>query len=235
MKILPILSVLAAFVTFPFSAQATVIYSQYSMFWDALGDKFVDDYESPLYQYIQNDVDMSAVHNETKYVTTGWPDINVVSRGALWLPAYYTSGGGGSVLLDFTSTSVSNSLGIFGVGINFKNVDVSDFDGAPVVDLDEFSAFVTFGDGLSENFILPSGVFADDFFWGITSIRGIKTIHFGLWDGVPVQSDTSFVLHDLTIGSQKTIVSEPSHIWMMVVLFLGILLLRRSTKNLTAE
>jgi hypothetical protein len=218
--------ILTLLALFSYAAMATTIHHNETDFKSYLGEVFIDDYDSVGYQFIQTDAQMSAVHNETKYTATGWPDTNLVSQPSILESHYYCAGCNGSFLLDFKSASLADEHGIFGVGINFKNIDVSDFDGSPVVDLPEYSAFVIFGDDVTENFILPSGPFAANHFWAITSERRIKTIHFGLWGGLSTQ-EGGFVLQDLTIGNKKTEVSEPSQLVLVCIGIVGLFIRRK--------
>jgi len=204
---------------------ATTIFSDETDFRNTLAKTFVDDYESDAYQFLQNNTDMSGVHNETQYISTGSPDSNIVSD-AFWGDSYYCAGCNGSFLLDFTNTSLSNESGIFGVGINFLNVDrVDDNAGDPPITIPKYSAYVTFGNNVTENFSLPSGPWPETHFWGITSAEGIKSIHFGFWDGVATQ-EGDFAIFDLTIGNQKSSVPEPSAI-MFLCLGIATILIRR--------
>lgn len=204
----------------------TIFYNQHA-FNNKLGQKFIDDYESEKYQFVQNDHDMSAVHNETKYIATGNPDTNIVSEPFLG-DRVYCAGCNGSFLLDFTTTSLSDASGIFGVGINFLNVDrVDDNAGDPPITIPKYSAYVTFGNDLAENFILPSGPWPETHFWGITSTDGIKSIHFGFWDGMATQ-EGDFGLLDLTIGKHKSNVPEPNELMLLCLGFIAIMFRRKT-------
>jgi hypothetical protein len=225
MKNIILLKIVSCLFFFSCTTTAMTIYTDEVDFNNHIGQRFTDDYDSEGYQFLQTNEQMSAVHNQTKYAATGFPDINIVSQITTGESHYYCAGCNGSFQLDFTDTSLSDEQGIFGVGINFKHVDTSDFDGNPVVDFPDYVAYVTFGNNSVENFTLPAGLSSTEFFWAITSEDRIQTIHFGLRDGLPTQ-EGDFSLLDLTIGNKKSAVSEPN---ALLLLFLGItsILIRR--------
>jgi hypothetical protein len=209
-----------------YTVNAATIFLDETALRSTLGETFIDDYESDAYQHVQNNNDMDNVFNQTKYIPTGHPDINIVGE-TFWSDHYYCAGCNGSFLLDFTGTSLSTELGIYGIGINFFNVDrIDDNAGDPPVSIPKYSAYVTFGNNLSENFLLPSGPWPDTHFWGITSDQGIKSIHFGFLDG-RVTQDGDFGILDLTIGNQKAALPEPSAIILLCMGVVGILIRRR--------
>jgi hypothetical protein len=127
------------------------------------------------------------VFGQTKYKTTtpfGINGFNIIFERTAGNYSY-CAGCNGSFLLDFTSTTVGNSLGVFGVGFDILN------------DTDYF-AYVTFGDDSTEDFSL-----ATQEFWGITSDKSIKSINIGLQGG-GATINGSIVIDNLTIGSKST-------------------------------
>lgn len=169
-----------------------------SSFEAAISDAIVDDYSDSGYGLSQSvsDVAMSAVIGETSYTATGFLNNNqVLPNPNLQGNPYYCAGCNGSFVLDFTSTSIGTSSGVFGAGFNFFNT-------APDAVL--YTAFVTFGDGSTMNFGLPSEpLFPADAFFGITSVKGVSSIALGLADGQTTQSG-NFGLDNLTIGCDPT-------------------------------
>lgn len=154
----------------------------------SLGTMVVDDYENGAYVFVQSDADMSSVLGETQYTSTGHVNNNIV-----WDSAgnhLYCAGCNGSFLLDFSSTSVSTGSGVFGVGFEYFNNG------------DQYTAFVTYGDGSQANIGIPGGTGASDMvFIGLTSDLLISSIHLGLLDG-GTSVGGSFALDNLTIGSR---------------------------------
>ena len=168
--------------------QAANLFSSRVNFESQLNSLITDDYSNAGYQFLQNDAAMSNVLKETKYTATGIPNLNIVSA------QQYCAGCNGSFNLNFTSTSVGSSLGVFGVGLNIVS------NQAPF-----YNAFATYGDGTSENFILGS---AGSFF-GITSDKLINNVSFGLANGGTTTSG-GFQIDNLTIGSSTAqAVPEP--------------------------
>jgi hypothetical protein len=132
------------------------------------------------YGFSQNDATMSAVLGETDYTSTGFPNHNLVPNG------YYCAGCNGSFQLGFTTTSVGDASGVFGVGIDI----LSNSQSLP------YHAFVTFGDASTIDYLLPGA----GTFWGINSPLNIASIDFGLINGGTTVSG-SFAIDNLTIGS----------------------------------
>jgi hypothetical protein len=71
-----------------------------------------------------------------------------------------------------------------------------------------YHAFVTYGDGTTENFALDSAAFSAWEFFGITSDQLIASVHLGLENGIATTGGY-FGLNNLTIGSDVAI-PEPS-------------------------
>ncbi len=192
---------------------ATSIFSDRSTFEVEVDTFIVDDYSAPGYFAgdqldlgtfdIHSDANMSSIIGETKYTTTGFSDNNLIVNQSSGDPAY-CAGCNGSFLLDFTSTSVGSSSGVFGVGFDIEDI---------AQDVFGTFAFVTFGDGSTNNFFLPE---QQDVFWGITSDLLISSIHFGLEDGLPNTENSvqRMALDNLTIasGGTATPVPEPASI-----------------------
>ena len=180
------------------SVNATIINNR-TTFEASLGLSVTDDYENASYVLSQSNAVMSGVLGETQYTTTGYINHNLVfgSSGE----QYYCAGCNGSFLLDFTSTSVGTSDGVFGVGFDYFN-SISPL----------YHGFVTYGDGSTENFPFNQVGSSDLEFLGVTSDLLISSIHFGLINGGVTRSG-SFGLNDLTIGSAEVnSVPEPASI-----------------------
>lgn len=164
---------------------APVLYGNRAAFQSQLASSVTDDYSNPAYQFINSNANMSAVLGETNYQSTGFNNLNIVSGGA------YCAGCNGSFLLDFTSTSVGDANGVFGVGIDI----VWQSSSLP------YQALVTYGDNSTDDFVLGGA----GTFWGLTSSLDIKSIHFGLaGGGTTTDLNGSFGIDNLTIGSDGT-------------------------------
>ena len=209
-------------------AHAFTLFSDRMGFHNELGTFIVDDYSNPGYlagdridtptSDLHSDASMSAVIGETQYTTTGISNHNKITNQTTG-EFVYCAGCNNSYLLDFTSTSVGDSSGVFGVGLDI-------FDGQNVFGT---YAFVTFGNGSTENFLLPDV----NAFWGITSDLSIASIHFGLEDGGTNTSNSvqRMAMDNLTIGSKATSTPEPSALLGLGTLALaGGTLLRRRWK-----
>ncbi len=133
---------------------------------------------------------MNAIFGETRYSTTGFPDRNIVEYQAS--EVIYCAGCNGSVLLDFTGTSIGSANGVYGVGFYV------------IANTVPYVAFVTYGDNTTENVTLPVKNVQTPpppaNFWGITSGKLIRTIHVG-GDGGVADTSGPFAIASLTIGS----------------------------------
>ncbi|NES19035.1 MAG: PEP-CTERM sorting domain-containing protein [Symploca sp. SIO3E6] len=218
-SIFTLVGAVAVGVGFAGSAEAFSIFSDRSTFESQLDNFIVDDYSNPGYLAGDNfdginfdshtDTNISSIIGETQYTTTGFDNNNLIA-GQPGAP-YYCAGCNGSFLLDFTSTSVGNSSGVSGVGFDIEGTAEDVFGNF---------AFVTFGDGSSDNFFLPERV---DEFWGITSDLLISSIHFGLEDGgANTDNDVQrMALDNLTIGSSETATSVPEPASTLALLAFG--------------
>ena len=106
---------------------------------------------------------------------------------------FYCAGCNGSFRLTFTSTSVGTASGVFGVGMDIISNSPS---------TSPYTAFVTFGDNSTQDFLLPG----DGTFWGITDSTLIKSIHIALSNNGT--QGGYFVIDNLTIGASA--VPEPA-------------------------
>lgn len=180
-------------------------YSSSASFQSQLGTSVTDDYSNAGYIFIQNNATMSAVLGETDYQSTGFTDLNIVTGG------YYCAGCNGSFKLDFTSTSVGDANGVFGVGANYL------FNTG-------YFAFITFGDDSTAN-ILMTG---ETGFFGVTATEQIKSIHFGLTGGgTTTDASGSFAIDNLTIGNQGGQVPEPASLALLGLALAGLGATRR--------
>jgi hypothetical protein len=152
------------------SFAAPTVYSDRSSFMSAVGTTVTDNYTNPGYsipagQAALSDAAMSAVLGQTTYTTTGFSNWNNVNSNL----GLYCSGCNASFRLGFTSTSVGNSSGVYGMGF-----DIYISYG--------FYAYVTYGDDSTSSLAMPYSINNGDFF-GLTSANGIKSVNFGLANG----------------------------------------------------
>lgn len=190
------------------STQANALtFTDRSSFESSLTSLIVDDYENPAYVHTQSNLAMNSVRNETKYKPTG--NVNIINPNVVFGLGgnrRYCGGCNSSFLLYFATTSISENNAVDAVGFNYLNTGSNVVDPGPFL----YTAFVRYTDGSAENFQLPLTPFAEvpiDFF-GITSDKGIATIHFGKPDGVST-TRAYFAIDNLTIGQ---FVPEPSSI-----------------------
>lgn len=161
-----------------------------------LSTKITDDYSAYTVGDISNspslhvytDAGMSAVLGETDYRSTTFQDVNITFPFPPSGNLAYCAGCNGSFLLSFTSTSVGDATGVFGVG----------FD---ILEATNFHAFVVFGDNTTLDVALAS---LAPGFWGITADERIRSIHVGLANGAPTSSGAfdGISIDNLTIGRQ---------------------------------
>lgn len=187
------------------AAQAAgTTYNSRSAFEATLGASVTDDYENLGYRSnstltVFSDADMSAVLNETRYHSITFPSNNMVWKSATQYQ--YCAGCNGEYSMDFTSTSVGTSQGVFGVGFDVQLNAPTDANGLPM------HALVQYGDGASEEFQLPLHQWVGEtggYFFGLTSkslIRSISILNTG-------GSVGNFSHDNLTIGAAA--VPEPS-------------------------
>jgi hypothetical protein len=179
----------------PASATGT-IYTSRTAFEAALGRSLTDDFGAAYGSgfSVRSNAAMSAVLNQTTFQSTAYTDLNIVSGGR------YCAGCNGSFTLGFAATSFGTAAGVFGVG-------------ADLVYSSGYTAFVTYGDGSTENVATPVG----SSFFGITSTTGVKSIAYGLANG-GTTTGGSFSIDNLTIGASA--VPEPAS-WAMMIVGIG--------------
>jgi hypothetical protein len=189
------LAIAGAFALFigPQVLAVETVHGSRAAFEDMLGASVTDSYSNPGYVFVQNDAAMSAVLGETDYVSTGFNNLNIVLGGR------YCAGCNGSFRLIFTSTSVTEGNGVFGVGLD-------------IVSNSGYSALVSFGDGGTQLYALPGS----GNFWGITSTRQVSQIDFG--PGGNPSTSGYFQIDNLTIGA----VPEPQT-WALLIVGFGMI------------
>jgi len=205
-------------------SQSAMLYSDRTLFASTLSSSITDGYDDPPYTSdFYNNADMSAIIGETAYQSTGFTELNLVSGSGAG--RHYCSGCNGSFLLDFTSTSVGTSAGVFGVGFDIFG-DENVFG---------TTAFVTFGDGSTTNYAIPDASMGQFPFWGITDSLLIASIHFGGLDGATTQA-TRMALDNLTIGSMGDVsaIPVPAAFWLFGTALAGLAGLRRRAANRAA-
>lgn len=189
---------------------APTFYATRGAFESTLSVSVTDNYENAGYVFNQSNAAMSAVLGETDYRSTGFNDLNIVFSTVGGKA--YCAGCNGSFELSFTSTSVGGSGGVFGVGLDIGgNADSPDY-----------VAFITFGDGTTQEVDLPQG----SSFFGLTSTDLVRSIHFGLTGGGSTQ-DGSFFIDNLTIGGPGRTVPEPGGLALVGLALAAAGLMRR--------
>lgn len=206
MKTKQILAALAMVAAAAANAAGTT-YSSRGAFEATLGTSVTDDYEnlgyrSPSTLTVFTDAAMNAVLNETRYHSITFSGNNMVWKS---LTNYqYCAGCNGEYAMDFTGTSVGTAQGVFGVGFDVLLNAPSVANGLPM------HALVKYGDGASEDFVLPLHEWAGEkngFFFGVTSTSLISSI--SILNGAG--SVGNFSHDNLTIGAA---VPEPSALAM---------------------
>lgn len=190
-------------------AQAFTLFGDRTTFQSQLDTFIVDDYENPGYRKgdysdgpivdRHSEFSMNSVLGETRYKSTGWSTHIIYSPSGS--TRGYCAGCNGSFLLDFSQTSVSNKLGVFGAAFNL------------LVGTNYF-ANVVFGDNSQQDFSLaPVG----RGFWGITSDKQIKSMHLGLKGGGTTR-DGYITIDNLTVGSNSKSIPEPASTLGLLIL-----------------
>ena len=173
----------------PAQAATPTFYTNRTSFEAALGTTVTDDYGTPPYPAgfgIYNNAPFSAYLGETDYQSTGFANLNILSGGA------YCAGCNGSFQLSFLTTSVTQGgTGVYGVGLDIVRND----SWVPV----PYYAFITYGDGTTDDIALPVVPDGGLSFFGVTAPELIASIHFGLSGGGSTTSG-SFQIDNLTIG-----------------------------------
>lgn len=179
-------------------ADAATVYANQDVFLSIVGTSVTDGYQDAAYEQPDNvkgtftDARMSEILGETRYVTTGLANRSIVELQSG--EGVYCAGCNGSFRLDFTATSVGDQNGVYAVGFHV----VANQPTFPYV------AFVTYGDNTTGNFNLPVRSFQTPLpptlFWGISSSKKIRSIHFGGSSGTTITSG-GFAIDDLTIGA----------------------------------
>ena len=194
---------------FAAGVQAATIHNSSGSFTGAVGTAITDGFGVaegyPAGFGIYSNSTMNAYFGETRYVTTGFTDWNILSGGG------YCAGCNGSFLLDFTATSLGTAQGVYGVGMDILGNDT----GTP------YFAFITFGDDTTLNQALPAGVS----YFGITDPLLIKSIHFGLSGGGSTTGG-SFLIDNLTIAAAAQI-PEPASVMLLGSALAALAILRR--------
>lgn len=200
------------------TAQATLL-SDRTTFENMMATVITDDYSNPGYGFTMADDAFSDVLNETQYTSVKNSVIGNYNPDDA-SAQYYCAGCNGSFSLDFTSTSIGTDNGVYGVAFDYFYEPVSN----TLVDL---FAFVTFGDGSSENFALSQvNLDAENWnFFGVVSDQLISSLYVGLLDGKPTE-DASVGIDNLAIGAMA--VTEPSSVAGGVLVALSLLRLNRS-------
>jgi hypothetical protein len=184
---------------------STVTYNSASSFSAAIGPSITDNYESPGYQ--NGDIDnsstlhdfrnaaMDAVFNQTKYTPTEFLNTNGIlynSADNSWV--YYPYNG--TFTMNYQSTSLTVNNGVYGVGFNYYKYPGS-----------AYTAFVTFGDGSTEDFSIPDSGYSTVLsqYFGITSDLAIESIAIAGSNGQAFYAgNTFFEMDNLTIAASPT-------------------------------
>lgn len=211
-----------------FSASSTVFADRID-FDRVVQSQIIDSYSASTYGWSSNgyavltDAAMSSAFAETTYRVTFPRPFPSNLVGTVYLfdtDGAYCAGCNGSFELGFSKTSVSNSGGVFGVGL-----DIDYSVGNPLY------AFVTFGDGSHRDYLLPTTVAGGpNLFWGISSAIGIQTIHFGDISGT-YTDNSSLVIDNLTIGVAAVPEPETSALMIAGLVCVGAVIQRRKVKR----
>jgi len=187
-------------------ANAGIIFNDQADFENSITNAIVDDYSNAEYKYINTDLEMSSVLGETVYRSTQFIDHNIVDS-----LDFYCAGCNGSFFLDFTSTSIGNYEGVYGVGFNYFNYVPS-----------TFYAFITYGNGSTESVLLNEVPLYNplEAFIGITSELKISYISIGLENGENTNIG-NVGIDNLTIGTSIP-VPEPSTFAIFAIGIIGL-------------
>lgn len=198
-------------VAFAPAIYAATLYADRASFLAAVGQSITDDYSTYSLGQFTN-AQMSAVLGETRYEPLTFDNENLVNTGTLWyISQSYCAGCNGNFKLWFDDTTVSFNGGVYGAAVDIvlhssRHSSVGDvLPGDTVV---PGTVLVEYTDGTVEAITIPADVgwFGPDiFFVGITDLRGIKSMTFGI-DSVPLRH--FWVIDNLTIAATPFPISK---------------------------
>ncbi|NOZ66796.1 MAG: PEP-CTERM sorting domain-containing protein [Alphaproteobacteria bacterium] len=209
-KIISVLFISLWLVSATSIANATVIsYNNRVTFEATLTNILTDDFNSPAYSIVNSAISMKnlsagSIGYESTFFSA--PDLNIVSTQQLC----WGCNGTGQIILD--GTTIGSNVGIFGFGLDITSNNFSS----------SYTAFVTYGDGSTQNFGLGLG----GTFFGLTSTSLIKQVHFGLPNG-GAKNNGSFRVDNVTIGNSMNEVPEPAPMALLGLGLLGLLAVRK--------
>ena len=211
-------------ITVPVSnASAASVYGNEFVFRTQVGATIFDNYSNPGYLTGDSSTDtpipgatiaffsdqgISNVLGETAYIGDLSSPANIVSTSSFsgGSRSYYCYGCNWSFTLDFTNTSVTNTGGVYGVGLNIGE-NQSNAPSPNII----FDAIVNFADSSTVDYSLPFVPYTSQspVFWGITSDVPISSIHITA-PGGGVSGDGSFHLDALTIAGKPSMSIVPT-------------------------
>lgn len=184
---------------------ATTSFTNRVAFTAALTSSFTDTFETSIGYapgfIILYDAAMSAVAGQTRFNTTGFANLNILSGPSGNGTRAYCAGCNGSFTLFFDATTFGTANGVGGVG--FDLLANQDYD-----------AFVTFGNNSTQLFTLTRDAQS---FYGLTSDLLIKSVAIGP-NGNGISQGGSTQIDNLTIG-RVAAVPEPASRAMLIAGF----------------